>query len=563
MKNSLKDLKLWQTKRNELHIDDDVQQDWLEMQGLLDENMPVAITPQNDTPANITRLLWALFAALIIAVLIYLLYHKNETAGNTHRPYNKTATNKMASIGNKAGSSKSRLLNANKTGTNDSGINKSATNVLNPAKTKSNALSNNKPALKALVEKSINNNPELSPGKQASDAKDAMVINTNVIKTAPGLASSTSAHHNMLPVIGKKDKDGVPKVNAANGYKNNLVKANKSSHHQRTLNETGLTNDDKHRRSNSSTANTASLQPSGQLKNRNENPFDLENKQSNQTSRGVSNINKTDYPDFLQILPPTIVFDADTYRSSLITSSIIPDTINKARVSGKNSDSKKSKDIKPKTAASSKLDYGVLAGVNSSGSFTPKKQNSNFYGNLPVDAYFGVFGAYHLNDKWALGLAVNYLSPQSVSGNYSHANASKIDSNQRLQINDSRKIYSVNIPIQVQYKVSAHISFTAGPVISMPMKQANENSVLQPAAIKADTVYFPKLTSSLNNTKYESKLNYGLSGGLVIYVNRVSFGASYLRGLNGPKVTSDLGSYSSNASTLQFTLGFKLNKGKK
>ncbi|MDB5110214.1 MAG: hypothetical protein JWR67_1328 [Mucilaginibacter sp.] len=552
MKNSLKDLKLWQTKRNELHITDDVEQDWLEMQGLLDENMPVDITPQK-TSANIARLLWALFAALIIAVLIYLLYHKNEIAANTPHPLNKTTVNKMASNNNEANSSTSKLL----TGNNDSKINKPDSGSLTSDKAKNNDISINKPASKAFAEKSTNNNNVLSPGKQAADAKHHVVINTSVAKTSTGSASSNAADHNMLLVAVKKNGHDAPKGRAANGYRNNLVQANKSSHKQEALNEAGLKNDHKNPRSNSSTANSASFKLVDQKKNGYGNTY----QQSNQTSQGVSNVNKIEYPAFLQILTSTIVFDSVTYRSPLITNSTIPG-INKASASGKNPDSKKSKDPKPKTTSFSKFDYGILMGVNSSGSFTPKKQNSNFYGSLPVDAYFGVFGTYHLSNKWALGITVNYLSPQTVSGSYSHANASKIDSTQRLQISDSRKIYSVNVPIQIQYKVSDHISFTAGPVISMPVKQVNGSSVLQPAAIKADTIYFPKLTSSLNNTKYESKLNYGLSGGLIIVVNRFSFGASYLRGLSGPKIISDLGSYTSNTSTLQFMVGFKLNKGK-
>ena len=60
-------------------------------------------------------------------------------------------------------------------------------------------------------------------------------------------------------------------------------------------------------------------------------------------------------------------------------------------VRNKNSSSKASNPLS--------LDWGILTGVNSAGSFTAKNQNANFYGSAPVDLFFGVFAAWNINAK--------------------------------------------------------------------------------------------------------------------------------------------------------------------
>ncbi len=228
----------------------------------------------------------------------------------------------------------------------------------------------------------------------------------------------------------------------------------------------------------------------------------------------------------------------------------------------RNGKTAKTKNASIKNSTLLNLDWGILTGVNSSGSFTPKSQNSNFYGSSPVDVFFGLFANYNLNDRWAIGSQIRLFSPQTISTIYTHANGSKIDSSQSLKITSSRKLYSVSIPIRIMYKVTDKVSFIGGPVIDIPIKQLNTKSTLQPAAIKSDTSYYAKVDSVLNGTQYRQKLNLGLSGGVNIQFKRLSFEATYLKSLSGYQVTSGYGTYRSYNGTLQFTVKFQLNKPK-
>jgi len=223
---------------------------------------------------------------------------------------------------------------------------------------------------------------------------------------------------------------------------------------------------------------------------------------------------------------------------------------------------KKDKPAKVKNSRSSNLDWGILMGVNASGSFTSKNQNANFYGSSPVDLYFGLFASYKLNDTWAINPQIRLFSPQSITTTYSHANQSKVYSTQGLTITASRKVYAVSVPVYVVYNLTNNISLKAGPVINFPVKQVNANSLLQPATIKADSAYYANITGILNKTQYDQKLNFGISGGASFKYKRFIFEATYLKSLSGYGITSGFGSYKSYNGTFQFTIGFQLDKVK-
>jgi hypothetical protein len=200
-------------------------------------------------------------------------------------------------------------------------------------------------------------------------------------------------------------------------------------------------------------------------------------------------------------------------------------------------------------------------GTNSSGGFTPKSQNANFYGSAPVDFFVGVSAVYNFNGKWALYSQVKVLTPQNISYNYPHVNDGLLDS-ARLQLNSSRKIYSLEIPLQLSYRINNYLSVRAGPMVSIPMKQANiTNRILTPGA-KSDSAYFVSLTDSLKNTKYLPKLNFGLSGGVNFQFKRLSFGAMWNQSLSSYQINSDFGTYSTKPGTFQFNIGWQLDKVK-
>jgi hypothetical protein len=229
----------------------------------------------------------------------------------------------------------------------------------------------------------------------------------------------------------------------------------------------------------------------------------------------------------------------------------------KSNPSSKSAKSKTTNPGKPST-----VDWGILIGVNSSGSFTSKSQNRNFYGGSPIDVYPGLFMSVKLSDSWAINPQVKFFSPETISATYTHANQSKVDSGQQLSITASRKIYSISVPLYAVYKTGNIFSIKAGPVINFPVKQINASSLLQPASIKNDTTYYAKTIATLGNTNYQQSINISVSGGVSAQFKRWIFEAGYLKSLSGYRVSSGMGSATSNNGTLQFSIGFQLDKVK-
>jgi hypothetical protein len=203
-------------------------------------------------------------------------------------------------------------------------------------------------------------------------------------------------------------------------------------------------------------------------------------------------------------------------------------------------------------------------GVNASNSFTPKAQNSNFYGSLPVDMYAGLYATYNFGSKLAVNIQLKGLNPLRFNGSYTHRNESKIDTNQTLSINDSRKAYFINIPVHLVYNITPNIHIKGGPVINIPIKQVNGSSTYQTSGVKKDSLgYYNTVTSKLNATKYNQKLDFGFSGGIGLQYQRLLLEATYNKSFNGYNIASELGSYHSNPGSVQITIGFQLNKPKK
>jgi hypothetical protein len=150
-----------------------------------------------------------------------------------------------------------------------------------------------------------------------------------------------------------------------------------------------------------------------------------------------------------------------------------------------------------------------------------------------------------------------------MSGGYSHANGSKFEKSQPIQVTDSRKVYFATVPLQLMYRVSGNFSVKAGPVFNLPVKQTNAVTSITPIVINKDTVYYRGVITQLNATKYDKKINFGLSGGLQIQTGRMMFDATYQKSLSGYKIISDFGTYTNNPGVLQFTVGFRLNRGRR
>jgi hypothetical protein len=541
MRNSSKYLKLWQQKRSELQIVDDPQTGWLEMQALLDEHLPVTQPVNLYTEEKLAHLvkykwLYLLAAALVAALIIYFTLHQPIRTKN-HK-VNKTELEKD-SVVNIRVNKPARSINAApdstaiNTETNASAIN--ATSDKNPKReSKKNTLAIITGNNINLADKAANSNNR--PGaKYPATAFNHKAIKPGSNNKITNVSSSNAVISNRLSAVNKNNPSRL-------------------KHHE---NKPGLFN----------------WQTPAQMVTSHSLPCRGNNQLTGSGKTGDSNkYGSQDRVDIsgkvpvyqLQLSPPGLNFNWSVNTSLSIAIQNTNNKIAGKMAAGKSLADKKVKHVKISNSKTSGVDWGILAGINLPGSFTPKNQNANIYGSLPVDVFLGAFVTYNFNNKWAIGSQIRLLNPHMVSGSYTHANGSKIDTNQTLQINDSRKIYTIDLPLHLSYNVTNSLSFKAGPVISIPVKQVTGSSSFQTSKARKDTTaYYSTVTGALNNTGFDKKINYGISGGVTLHVNRLLFDATYYRGLQTQKVTSAFGSYTANTNGLQLTIGFKLNKTKR
>jgi hypothetical protein len=184
--------------------------------------------------------------------------------------------------------------------------------------------------------------------------------------------------------------------------------------------------------------------------------------------------------------------------------------------------------------------YGVEFGFNTGG------------GNNNV--YFGGFGAFNLNNKWLVNAGLRINTKKQLSGVYTHASFYAPDSLNAFRVTDSRKILTMDIPLNLEYKVSGMISFKAGPVISLGLSQSN-NSAKVSELNRRDSLFFRKtITDTLGLTTVK-KLNVGFSGGVSLHIKQFDIDGRYQ--LMPYKVSSPLGSYRKVYNTFQLGVSYR------
>jgi hypothetical protein len=217
----------------------------------------------------------------------------------------------------------------------------------------------------------------------------------------------------------------------------------------------------------------------------------------------------------------------------------------------------KSSKNKTRNPGNGSFDWGILIGANSNGSFTAKNLNSNFYGSLPIDIFPGAYVTYNVNPKWGIGTQIMVLSPTVVKGGtYIRPYLNYTDSITTLKfksISDSKKIYSVQLPIYAVYHFNENLDFKAGSVISFPVKQYNTTT-------QVDSVSRVILTTS----RYDQKTDFSALAGVSYRYKMIVFEASYLKGLKSHTISvSDSLIHKATNNTFQFTIKLQLGGNKK
>ncbi len=600
---------LWQ-KRNELSISDDVQHDWLDMQTMLDAQMPVA-TPPAATPGTSGlsglsgfKLLSVLLATIGTATLIYFASHKGVTekvstkkdttsvivANKNEVATNSNTTNEADSLRG-ADSSAGASNTAAAASTNDKTIAKEPANAangsaaINPAPavnnkvaganptTTSNGLPGDKPG--------ANGNPAIKENITAKPAPNGNVTVANV--TRHSITGVPNSVNNKL--VNKAGKPSGARSLSISHIPNKDLKnpANRfGSPHTGTITSTGssaratISGNGLVRHGRNALPHTAGGSPNNILsrlrgshssRKGNNNPLTGKGKPGGNSMRVYIPVNNP------PVSNPAPAAKNDTAQypdlADAAQAMFVPDKYWPAPLSPALTD--KFKDVqngsptvqnnnKTRNNKNSKLEFGILAGVNTDGSFTAKSQNANFYGSFPVDGFFGLFTTYYFNDKWGVNLSVRGLNPQTFSGTYNHSNDSKIDTLQTLNMSDSRKVYFVDVPLNLVFKPNPYLSLKAGPVFSLPVKQVNGISTFQTGKLKKDSVYYVKVNQTIKATTYTQSINVGLSAGASAQMGRFVFDAAYIRGLKGLTIGSGLGSYTANSNYFLLTIGFNLTK---
>ncbi|MFC0518300.1 outer membrane beta-barrel protein [Mucilaginibacter angelicae] len=548
MKDLFKDPDLWRQKRAELPVDSEPQSGWQEMQSILDKHLPVlpvTAAPHVSKLAKIVKAVKAmkatsiLIASLTVATVtgtaIYLI--KNEQHKNTshHQPKKHNRIIGKDSLNTTATSSDS-LINLN-TGADDS-----------------------LQALKVI-------GTELAPSANKTDS----VNNTANINPSgsSNIKTGASASKNGLPVINQQTGSG-------SNTPNHIVQSNHNNgsyiipgkHHGG--NQSAYMGSQSTQNGLIAGTNTMNSSPNSNFTQNGNSINGAFVLSANTTRIGQSsglNNNTFMQPQIFANQPLSkFVIDNPYYNKQ-------GNNAQSKNSKSKNSASKNKLTINRKTKSAkissgrslstvlANVDWGVLLGANSSGSFTQSAQNSNFYGSFPVDIYAGLFGTYHLNNRWAINAQVRLLTPLNFSGSYTNEN-SGVDSAKLVKVTDSRKAYFVSIPVHAVYKITNNISVKGGPVINIPVKQINGITNVRRLTDNIDTIFLANTVNQLKTTRYDQKINLGLSGGISFQFNRLSLEALYQKSLGGYNITSGFGNYKNSPGTVQISVGFKLNSSK-
>jgi hypothetical protein len=574
MRNWNQYLKLWQQKRNELHISTDMQTDWSDMHQLLDKHMPDN-TPSADsdnaghggggsglgTGAKLLnlgklKLLYVVAGLVIGGVVTYIAINQKTT--DRHKK-NKTEIRKDSlSSGNILKTDNlqrgNRVDNNNAIDNLKNDQNNSSTDANAGSSADNNIANENTPAGDSKV---VNDHAkDISVRADAAKSAGEKSNGTSSGKTGHGNSGDLKNNH-LLSSPSAIIKNGMVSGNGTRRRSGSYRAGRQSGPHYSSNQQNTFTSNNGRQTNNHNNHNT--IAGDGQYVN------------GASTIKAATPASALTWDDVVANSNQNAVNFANAMvNSAMLTSG----SINRNATLGENSSANKTSgktDKKAKDAKASKiarnptykhLDWGLLAGTDGMGSLTPKSQNHNIYGSLPIDIYAGLFGTYNLNDRWALGLQSRFLVPHTVSGRYVYSHAAKdtTQAAETIQISDSRKVYTVDVPIHLIYRIAPNINLKGGPILSIPVKTANGT---YPNAGNDSTGNANTVTKSLSATAPGRKILFGASAGIGFSYKSLWFDASYNYNPRPMEMKSDLGGYSSNTNSLQLTIGIKLNRGKK
>ncbi|PTQ99701.1 hypothetical protein C8P68_102530 [Mucilaginibacter yixingensis] len=519
MKSLTQYLKLWQKKRDELPVNTDAAADWVQMQQMLNQHLPVTHPPSSALKFLKGTGFKTITAALLtpgVAALVYVAVHHASPKLKDKKQHDSVK-------------------------------------VIEPM--------TNQRQLDSVQTAQIQN-----PDNSVSAHTDTANVNVNTAS-----ANGSTGQVNAVMVAGGKRlvvTNSVGQTNASSAGQTSVLVGGPSSVHQAGIQASPGGH---HRQVNGINY----MQPGGQIAGYQSAAYgtkdnDRQGKAADGSGGATANSNGVQgglLNDPSAAWQPLVAQPDDwrTVSSSFMgwrdvpISGAAPNLILTTRPLGRLSKLKVSKIKEPKVksiktpgsgqSTPTNVDWGLLIGTGLPG--------ASGLGDISP----GAFVSFDVRSRWAINAQVRLFNPQKLNGSYTHKNESKKDTLPKiLTINDSRTVYSAQIPVYLEYKATENLRIKAGGVVSLPIRQARGSSKLSPDTIRKDSAYFAKTMNTLGGTKYEAKINFGISAGVALHYNRFLFEATYLHPLKPQKVSSDLGSYTSGGNQLQLTIGFKLNK---
>lgn len=529
--------KLWQQKRDELHVDSNAQADWSEMHNLLDQLMPVTPAPPTPPSPKVPKSVFSKFGPLLVmtsviiaGLVTYFVARTNQdiATNKKHKP-NHTEIRKDSTAVNEVVALSDLLQNITGETTNNAQADKQPNAITGTAKTEVDKADN-------TTASNADNKANTLSNKNIATANNRTSHTQTATNNLSG-ANSAGNHYRLI----NSDNSVASKYNSGSSRRvNSVVKISQNDDWK-----AGIHNqqDDK-RYNNSAIAN---------------NPTETSKNSFTEAASLYLSwddvIKGTSYPATLPY------FSVDVQRTAASQTST---DSKKSKDAKKSADTKKSKDKKPKSSGNAAdIDWGLLIGANTNGSFTGKEFNHNLYGGLGTDPYLGLFATGNINERWSATLQIKALVPHMAKGSYEHKNESQVDLGQTFQFQDLRKVYTVDMPVLVAYHLGQNFNLKAGPYVSLPLKQFGGIVGYEKGPQRDNSGYYTSVDKLLESTDISKKVQFGLSGGAGVTYHCLSLDATYNYQLQSQKVSSPLGGYATHMNNLQITLGIQLNKSKK
>ena len=175
---------------------------------------------------------------------------------------------------------------------------------------------------------------------------------------------------------------------------------------------------------------------------------------------------------------------------------------------------------------------------------------------FPKNFYAGITGTYVVNKKWLLNSGLRLDINRGIAGTHTHRSFIPVDST-FFNVYDSRRITSITIPVDVEYRISKSVSIHAGPNISYALKQSHILSKLGAISNYRDTLGKTQSIDSAFKHSAVSKFTAGVSAGVSLRMGKFLLDSRYLQNITPYRVNTGLGEYKKYYGSFQVGIRYQ------